>query len=75
MEIDDKTIDFLEKSFPEMAIGGTNGAYWETLASGNNVTIAKNGQIVEVSPDGSIKVIKESKPMIQMEKGKIIELR
>jgi len=74
MKIDDKAIDSLEKSFPEMAVIATNLAYLETLAAGNSATIAKDGQIVEIFPDGSVKVIKESKPMVRMEKGKIIKI-
>jgi len=34
-------------------------AYWQTLTSGNKVMIAENGFLIEVSSDGSRKVVKE----------------
>ena len=34
-------------------------AYWQTLTSGDKVMIAENGFLIEVSPDGSRRVVKE----------------
>ena len=55
----EKELDFLEQQIPVLAETATKQAYWQTLASGDSVMIAENGQLIEVSPDGSRKVLKE----------------
>jgi hypothetical protein len=37
----------------------TKQAYWQALNSGDKVIIEENGFLIEVSPDGSRKVVKE----------------
>ena len=60
----DQELDFLEQQIPILAETAMKQAYWQTLTSGNSVMIAENGFLVEVSPDGSRKVVKEiGKPM------------
>ena len=58
MPLTEKEIDFLEQQIPEMAIRALSQAYWDTLSNGHSVTIAENGKLVEVFPDGSKKFIK-----------------
>ena len=55
----EKELDFLEQQIPVLAETATKQAYWQTLASGDSVMIAENGQLIEISPDGSRKVLKE----------------
>ncbi len=55
----EKELDFLEQQIPALAETATKQAYWQTLASGDSVMIAENGQLIEVSPDGNRKVVKE----------------
>lgn len=60
----DQELDFLEQQIPILAETAMKQAYWQTLTSGNSVMIAENGFLIEVSPDGSRKVVKEiSKPI------------
>ena len=60
----DQELDFLEQQIPILAETAMKQAYWQTLTSGDKVLIAENGFLVEVSPDGSRKVVKEiSKPI------------
>ena len=59
MKIDATALDYLEQYIPEMAELATRQAFWQTLASGAPVLIAENGQLVEVSPDGNRRIIKE----------------
>ena len=60
----DQELDFLEQQIPILAETAMKQAYWQTLTSGDKVMIAENGFLVEVSPDGSRKVVKEiGKPM------------
>jgi hypothetical protein len=35
MEMNEKTIDYLEQSIPELAQAATRQAYWQALASGS----------------------------------------
>ncbi|MFN3849672.1 MAG: hypothetical protein ACK4NY_09600 [Spirosomataceae bacterium] len=62
--LNEKQIDFLEKQIPIMAEYATKQAYIETLASGDKVMIAENGNLVEIYPDGSRKIVKKiAKPI------------
>ena len=62
--LSDKEIDYLEQQIPLLAEGALQQAFWQTLASGDKVLIAENGQLIEISPDGSRKVVKEiAKPI------------
>lgn len=76
MEYDnEKAIEYLEKHIPEMAEAAVRQAYWQALASGSSVLVSENGKINEVFPNGTIKFVKTVSPRIEMEKGKIIEIR
>jgi hypothetical protein len=55
----EKELDFLEQQIPVLAETATKQAYWQTLASGDSVMIAENGQLIEVSHDGNRKIVKE----------------
>lgn len=67
MELNDKMIDYLEAHFPELMATATKQAYWQTLASGQSVLIAEDGNLVEVFPDGTRTFIKEiGKPQSAM---------
>ncbi len=59
MELSEKAIDYLETQIPELAELALRRAYWQTLASGNSVTVLENDEIVEISPEGTRKVIKK----------------
>lgn len=60
----DQELNFLEQQIPILAETALQQAYWRTLSSGAKVMIAENGFLIEVSPDGSRKVVKEiSKPV------------
>jgi len=71
----EKAIEYLEKHIPEMAEAAIRTAYWQALASGSSVLVSENGVINEVFPDGTIKFLKNIPPRIEMEKGKVIEIR
>ena len=75
MENDEKTMQFLEEHIPELANAATKQAYWQALAAGSSVLVAENGEITEVFPDGTVKLVKKSVPFIATEKGKIIEIK
>jgi hypothetical protein len=54
----EKNIDFLENQIPELAEFALQQAYWQTLSSGNSVTVLEKNEIVEISPEGNRRVIK-----------------
>ena len=55
----DKELDFLEQQIPILAETALQQAYWQALTLGDKVMIAEKGFLVEVSPDGSRRVMKE----------------
>lgn len=57
-QLDEKSMNNLEKRIPELAEGAIKQAYCKTLASGRRVIEAINGQLVESSPDGTTRVLK-----------------
>lgn len=73
--MDEKTIEYLEKHIPELAEAATKQAFWQTLASGRSVLISDNGEVKEVFPDGTSKVVEKSEPSIKMRKGQIIKIK
>ncbi len=58
MALTEQALDYLEQQIPALAEMALQKAYWQTLASGDSVLIADNGQIVEVEPDGTRTVVK-----------------
>lgn len=73
-KLDEKTIEYLEQHIPELADAATKQAYWQTLASGNSVLVAENGELREVFPDGTIRFVKKIEPSVKISKG-IINLK
>ncbi len=55
---DEKSMRFQEASIPELAEGAVKQAYYNALAAGCTVLEALDGQLVESSPDGSVRVIR-----------------
>eukprot|EP01041_Mallomonas_annulata_P036312 gene36312-59394_t len=65
----EKEIIFLEEQIPYLAETATKQAYWRSLAEGDKVMIAEEGKLIEVSSDGSRKIIKEiEKPIHVIQK-------
>ncbi|CAN5558846.1 hypothetical protein BH10ACI1_BH10ACI1_33720 [soil metagenome] len=71
----DKKINFTEEQIPELATAATDLAYKRALAAGNKVLISENGEIRQVSPDGSYQVIKQNPAYTPVQKGKIIKIK
>jgi len=71
----EKVIDYLEQYIPEMAEAAVKQVYWQALASGSSVLVSENGVINQVFPDGTIKFLKNIPPRIEMEKGKVIQIK
>jgi 7-cyano-7-deazaguanine synthase in queuosine biosynthesis len=74
MQLSEKELDFLEENMPEMMATATKQAFWETLASGESVLIAENGQLLRFYPDGRKEFVKNITQPIRMEKGTKIKI-
>lgn len=57
--LNEQELNYLEQQIPILAETATKQAFWKTLASGDKVMIAEDGKLIEVSPDGSRKIVKE----------------
>lgn len=62
-------MEFLEEHIPEMVEGAVTQAYWAALASGCKVLIAEEGKLIEVSPNGTRKVLRSIPPPISVKVG------
>lgn len=74
MTLSEKEMSFLEEHIPELASVAFKQAYWLALASGSSVLISKNGDLVEVFPDGTHKFIKYLPPSTSVTPGQRIEI-
>ncbi|MEI7843671.1 MAG: hypothetical protein WCI39_11660 [Gallionellaceae bacterium] len=54
----EQAIRYQEEHIPELASAATKQAYWQALAAGSSVLERADDSLVEVSPDGSRKIIK-----------------
>jgi hypothetical protein len=73
MSLSEEAMSFLEEHIPELADVAFKQAYWAALASGSSVLISKNGDLVEVFPDGKHKFIKHLSPAISVTLGQRLE--
>lgn len=75
MTLNEKELDYLEAHIPELAAVAFKQAYWAALASGSSVLMSEDGNLVEIFPDGSRKVIKPLPSRLSVTPGQKIELR
>lgn len=60
--LDEKSMRHLEAFIPELAEGAVLQAHCKALVAGCTVVEARDGQLVALSPDGSIQVLKALPP-------------
>lgn len=73
--MDEKTIEFLEDHIPEMAEAAVVQAYWMALSSGCKVLQVEKNNLIEVSPDGTKRIVKSLPPTISITKGQKLKLQ
>jgi len=62
--LNEKQMQFMENSIPELAGSALKRAYYQALATSGKVVEAIDGKLVETSSDGQRRVLKElSKPI------------
>jgi hypothetical protein len=75
MELTEEQMLFLEEHIPDLAEAAFKQAYWQALASGSSVLRREGDNLVEVFPDGSLKIIKPLPPLIPVTPGQRILLK
>ena len=73
MILSEEAMLFLEEHIPELADVAFKQAYWATLASGSSVLVSKNGDLIEMFPDGKYKFIKHLPPATPVTRGQKLE--
>jgi hypothetical protein len=74
MALSEEAISFLEEHIPELAELAFKQAYGAALASGSSVLVSKNGNLIEVFPDGKHKFIKQLPPATPVIRGQRVEI-
>ena len=59
MSVNEKSMLFLEEHIPDLASAAVKQAYWQALASGSSVLMCEAGNLIEIHPDGTRKIIKK----------------
>jgi len=75
MDLSEEALDYLEEHIPELAVVAFKQAYWAALASGSTVLMSENGNLVEVFPDGTRKIIKRLPPSTPVTRGQKLEFK
>jgi hypothetical protein len=75
MSLSEKELDYLEAHIPELAEVAFKQAFWAALAAGSSVLMSENGNLVEIFPDGTRKIIKPLPPATPVTPGKKIKLK
>lgn len=73
MALSEEAISFLEEHIPELADVAFKQAYWAALASGSSVLVSKNGDLIEVFPNGKHTFIKHLSPATPVTYGQRLE--
>ncbi len=73
MSLNEKEMKYLEDHIPELAEVAFKQAYWAALASGSSVLMSENGNVVEIFPDGTRKIIKPLPPSTPVKPGQKLE--
>jgi hypothetical protein len=66
----EQSMQYLEEHIPDLADAAFTQAYWQALATGSSVLKVEQGEIIEVFPDGSRKLIKKIHSLIPVPLGK-----
>lgn len=69
MSPSEDAMTFLEGHIPELAESAVTQAYWQALAAGNSVLESQDGNVFEVFPDGTRRLVKLNPPPIAMTPG------
>ncbi len=74
MTDNEAAIRYVEEHLPEAAAAAVTQAYWQALAEGVPVAVRERDNLVEVSPDGSRRVIKPLEPLTPVPRNGRVDL-
>jgi hypothetical protein len=74
MNMTEESMRFLEEHIPDLADAALKQAYWQALATGSSVLVSEEGELVEIFPDGTRKVLKQLEPQTDVIAGQRLEL-
>lgn len=74
MDINEEMMCFLEGSITEIADAAATTAYWHALASGGTVLEARDGNLVEVLPDGHRRILRSLEPSMPVRAGEKVRI-
>jgi hypothetical protein len=74
MNMTEESMRFLEEHIPDLADAALKQAYWQALATGSSVLVSEEGELVEIFPDGTRKVLKQLEPQTDVILGQRLEL-
>ena len=72
--MNEKTIQFLEDHIPEIAQAAVTQAYWMALASGYKVMQVEGDKLIEISPDGTKRIVKSLTPTTSIKIGQKLKI-
>lgn len=64
-----------EERIPELGRQAVARAVAKARETGHRVTVGLDGQVVEIYPDGTRKVLKDLPPKVKVERGRRLRLR
>jgi hypothetical protein len=71
----EKMLQEADEQIPELARVATRAAHQKALADGNSVLIIVDGELRQISKDGSYQVLKKNPANKRVQKGEIIKLK
>lgn len=74
MSMTEESMRFLEEHIPDLADAAVKQAYWQALATGSSVLVSEDGELVEIFPDGTRKVVKHLEPQTAVIVGQRLDL-
>ena len=70
----EQTLDYLEQQIPSLSAAAVDVAYWQALATGQEVLVSGDGGIYQAYADGTKKLIKTTEKPLSVPVGTRVRL-
>jgi len=70
----EQTLDYLEQQIPSLSAAAVDVAYWQALASGQEVLVSGEDGIYQVFADGTRKLVKSLEPRLSVPAGTRVKI-
>lgn len=74
MSDSEQTLDYLEQQIPSLSAAAVDVAYWQALATGQEVLVSGDGGIYQAFPDGTKKLIKTTEKPLSVPVGTRVKI-